>query len=213
MRRILCAATLAFAASLAPLQAATTFYDDRAAFDAAAGATRAVELPALGNIGTDPRDAGDLTFDSLSGAIFLGTFDATSIPGNDVAISDVESFDVLIDDGTRAFGFYLFQPTDGSGGTVDVCNAPCVPSEFSIEAFDAGGSLGLVNVVPPYPGTAFYGFVSDSVITRVRVIETVGTNDNEFFGGFRVDAVVPLPAGLPLLLGGLGALALIRRRA
>jgi len=61
---------------------------------------------------------------------------------------------------------------------------------------------------------------------RIEIVEATGGGEDEYFGGFmsgattaplqasllrEPTATLPLPAGLPLLLAGLGALALTRR--
>ncbi len=60
----------------------------------------------------------------------------------------------------------------------------------------------------------FHGFVSDTAFTSVSILNPAGSDyilfDNVRFGGNV--APVPLPAGLPLMMAGVGALALLKRR-
>lgn len=210
MRSSVVAAVAAFLLA-GQASAASFFINDETGFGAAAGALTEIALPDSGLVGTGPVDVDPLTFDSLSGDLYFGgVFGSTLIPGNDTAISGVENLQIDINVSTTAFRFFLVEPTTDSG-LIDACNFVCVQSTFMIEAFRGGLSLGSAIFDPLDDFANFVGVFDAGGIDRVRIIETVGTADNEFFGAFAI-AAVPVPAGLPLLIGGLGLLAGIGRR-
>lgn len=193
---------------------AVTVHTSAATFDADAGATMDVPLPDVGSVGTGPFAVGPLTFDSLSGTLFLGgIYGSTLIPGHDTAISGIESLRISMDTVTTAFGFFLHEPTTDTG-LVDACNFTCVESTFEISAFLGGALVGSTIQSPDNDIAAFYGLVDLGGFDSVEIREISGTADNEFFGGFVVGipAPVPLPASLPLIVGAMGMFGVMARR-
>lgn len=204
---------------------AVTVYTDETAFVTATGAND-VALPNLGSVGSSTT-VGDLTL-SLNGGgasnLFVGTSGwestfgpqfSTLIDGNDIGISGPENF--AIDFGLRAtaFGMFVHEPTDpgpAAPTSPNVCNTgSCVDSEFTISLFRNGSAIGSFILNPVDDSADFIGFADSMGFDRIEITETVGTDDNEFFGGFKL-AVVPLPASLPLLLAGLFGLGALARR-
>ncbi|MEM7321162.1 MAG: VPLPA-CTERM sorting domain-containing protein [Pseudomonadota bacterium] len=207
------------AAMVLPVSAsALAILNSAADFDSVVASSTQVTLPDLGKVGTGPVGVGPLTFDSLSGDLFLGGgFDSTLIPsgGSDTAISGLENLAIDIAGGATGIGFYIHEPTNSSAGRVDVCNTACVKSEFTISAFLSGALVGSTVFNPVSDTADFIGLFDVGGIDRIEIIETTGTNDNEFFGGFVVGrgiTAVPVPASLPLLLAGLGGLAGLARK-
>lgn len=85
----------------------------------------------------------------------------------------------------------------GAFGITDLSGAPCLPLGFDPDEFDA---------VPDCEGT-FFDAVHPTALVHAAVagfVEDALTTPGP--------AVIPLPAGLPLLAAGLGALGLARRR-
>lgn len=208
MRSLFMAATACLAATSV---SAATFHTDVLSWEAAMVSTTSVALPVTG--ATSSFTAGDLTFtkDGSATNLIVGTPDewSTVIPGNDLAISSPE--DVRIDFGTAVtgFAFLLHEPTT-SAGLTDACNATCVESSFTFKLFAGASEIGSFDFDPANDVANFVGFSSAIAFDRVVIDDVTNTSDNEFFGGFRT-GIVPLPAGLPLLLAGLGCLGVTRK--
>lgn len=97
---------------------------------------------------------------------------------------------------------------------------------FSLKLFSGANQIGATSFAPENDTAVFFGLWADQTFDRVEIVETTGSSENEFFGGFMSGVTtlprplsrsvlsasattpVPLPAGLPLLMLGLGALAL-----
>ncbi|MDJ0994811.1 MAG: VPLPA-CTERM sorting domain-containing protein [Dinoroseobacter sp.] len=69
------------------------------------------------------------------------------------------------------------------------------------------------------PNNAFFGFISNTPVTSLRLVSGFRNNGRGGADGYRLDnmtygnvAVMPLPAGAWLILTGMGGLALARRR-
>lgn len=209
-------ATTFAACSVAGAVSAATFYTDVVTWEAAMSSTSPITLPTTSS--TSSFVAGDLTF-SISGSatnlIVGGSVDwSTKIAGDDLAISSPE--DVQIDFGTAVtgFSFLVHEPTTNGGYVSDSCNTVCVETTFNFKLFDGASEIGSFNFDPLNDVANFVGFSSLLAFNRIVIDDVTNTSDNEFFGEFRTGSIaaVPLPAGLPLLLVGLGALAAIRRR-
>jgi len=210
IRKILAASFVSLATASAAFSA--TFYvNDAAGFGGVAGTLKEVPLPDVGKVGTGPVTVGPLTFDSQSGDLFFGGgFGSTLIPGNDTAISGTEDLQIDINVNSTAFRFFLVEPTTNTG-QIDACNFTCVQSTFMIEAFRGGASVGSESFDPIDDFANFVGIFDAAGIDRVLITETTGNADNEFFGSFAI-ATIPVPASLPLILGGFAVLGMVGRR-
>jgi len=206
-------AALAVAAALfaGPGAAAVTSYDTLAAFEAAlpGGASTVIE-----------------TFDTDGNAVVLSFAGVTATSngafqrvqsGQYRAATDGDvprsvTWDLAPD--TVAFAFDVFGVSearfDGVTVTVDDGDGP-----QSFVLFDVlGGVVG-------QPASGFAGFVGEGPIASISFTgqggstgtqDTFGLDDARFVTTPAGPAVIPLPASLPLVLGGLGTMAALRAR-
>ncbi len=191
MKTVASAALLTMAASAASA-AAFTVYTDRTAFEAA-----------------------------LSGPITTHDFNAgapasgVTITGDDVDFSGGVLND-RIDQGSNPDTLFSFDgPILGFGGDWDLAGPGGQGTGISITTMN-GGSFVVTEEVPRTLENDFWGFISDMEFSSLSFFEgsqasgvETYTLDNLTTGGV---SPVPLPAGLPLLLVGLGGLAALRRK-
>jgi hypothetical protein len=95
-----------------------------------------------------------------------------------------------------------------NGQTLPIYGTTLPPGSVQVDGWstpiNSGGTTGIVNVIPPTM------LPSGSYV--LEVLGTVSGSAGGSYSGVLNLAPVPLPAGLPLLLSGLGALGLYSRR-
>lgn len=220
LARLLTGALLA--TSLTAAQAASlTLFDNRDDFLTATGASAASgPLPNLGATGS-ATTLGSITFNEVPGhGLFIGvagvgiTEWTPLISPNAVAISDTEDLDLATAAPVHALGFEFVEPSVGGSGPGTCFVATCIDSSFNVTLVNGTTVVGEFQFAAPDDVLAFVGVWSTLAFDRVRIRESVGGNDDEFFGQVFTGtaAPVPVPAALPLLAGALTLLGARRRR-
>ncbi len=233
---VVAAATLATAMAAPAFSATFTLFTDSAAFNAAAGAltTESFDGPASDFGGNSDGNV----INPTTTVDVLGNADNTPIglSGDGFFTGEVDSSNKVSSDGAEIrfntgsiFGFGLSDIEDNDGSsTFDVTE---IAVRFGGENWLFSDILGLTdsaNTTDPIlsiglASVPFIGILSDTAFDGFTLIHgntvanlTGGSNEGLQFGALNLatdtPAPVPLPAGLPLLLAGLGAFGLIRRR-
>ncbi len=209
--RILCTIIVGLMLANQPANASITTYFDKGQFLSVTGATSATgPLPSLPPT-ISPVIVGDVTFTTLSGAMFFGFsgVDWTPLlPGNDLAISGEEKLAIQLANPVTAFGFDFVEPTAANPNIF----APFVDSTFDVTLRISGAAttVGSFSFNAPNDVAAFIGVTADTAFDDITILETVGGIENEFFGQVftnnPANQKVPEPAALGILAIGLAFL-------
>jgi hypothetical protein len=207
---------VALVAIATPSEAVLITYSSKGAFLTDTGATSATgALPNAGGVGLGPYTIGSVTYTSLSGGLnFGGQVWSTLIPGEELAISGVESFEMDLALPVFSMGFDFHEPSPSSVLT-DGCNAPCFDSTFQVTLLSGGvaipGATFFFNA--PDATLAFVGVWTDFAFDGARIVDATNTIDNEFFGEvYTGNDPVPEPGTLLLLATGMAGLGWRSRR-
>lgn len=193
----LCSAALFIVAASISL-GAPTIYTDRAAFEAATGATSATgPLPNLGLVSSagaqTPTTLGTLTFDIGPGGdnLSIGGLGVPGLPGddwypdypgNEMALG-FENLSVVADAPVYSIGFIIYEPN----ATMPSWGGTPVDSTFEVTLSLAGSPISTFTFNVEDDIEAFVGvwapFAFDSV-TIVDITVSVFADDDEFFGEF-----------------------------
>ncbi|MDY6939150.1 MAG: hypothetical protein SWY16_15955 [Cyanobacteriota bacterium] len=159
-----------------------TLYDDRASFlnDTSAAET-ALEVKGSG---VEIFTLDNLTFTIARPSpetLNLGGFDwTTRLPGIDLGINGVESFNIDLGDPVNSFGFDFVEPEFDP-----FVNSPVfIDSTFEITFLNSGSLINSFQFTRPNDIATFVGFSSEFIFDRVEIEEIVGAAENEFFGSF-----------------------------
>ena len=229
MKAILTAGAVALGAATVADAASVTAFTDRTAFEMAAGALSIETFEGVTDLSAAsyadrPFTVGDLTLrtSNVPSGGSIDTFNAIvddetaqtfsiDVDGTDVArvmtFNTDSVFTITFASAVTAFGFDT-RGLNNFDGQAGVSRTSIVVADQTFAPVDVGvrGSQGPVR---------FLGYVSDEAFQSVSFIRTGRSNrfgiDNVAYT--TTDAApVPVPASLPLLAVGMGALAWMRRR-
>ena len=211
-------ATLAVTNTLA---ANVQSYSDKATFlnsSAAIDATGPLPATAIGTtFGT--LAVGSVTF--YAPRWVIGEYTLT-LPGNEIGISigtgntlggNNDGIDTTFVAPVYSAGFDFMEPIASGGADGFGCNVvPCLDSNFQITLRNGAATIASFSFNAPNDVSTFVGVWSDTAFTRMEIRETVGTDDNEYYGRFYTGAIpMPVPEPSMFVLLGLGVIGLASR--
>ncbi|MQY41163.1 VPLPA-CTERM sorting domain-containing protein [Epibacterium sp. SM1969] len=215
MKRILSVAVLvAMSTPTLTSAAVVSTFTDRASFEAFAGGVLTEDFNGVvgqPSFAGTPLTVGDLTLQTL-GSPLSGERNAIDQPPFQFAEISVDGSalaNVLLDSADDAFSISFAAPVFSFGADFGALNDNVLRTSVSFLDQTLFPDATTGNVI------RFFGFTSDTLFDTVS-FNFAGLNDgfsvdNVTFGGVS-PSPVPLPAGLPLLLSGLGGLGLVLRR-
>lgn len=203
--------------------AEVVMYLDSLSFFVASGATDATgALPDLGA----PTNLDSITLGSVTiQAPRFGISDwDPNLPGAEIAISAGagsagggfwnEGIDVFFAAPVFSAGFDFLEPDYDDTNVGLGCNTDCVDSTFEITLLSGATELATFTFLPTDGVASFFGVWSDTAFDGLRIRETIGTNDNEYYGRFYTGsaALVPVPGAVWLFGSALVGMLGFRRR-
>jgi hypothetical protein len=217
LRAGLCATVLCAATGWAGAASVSTF-TSLASFQTSTGATAASGALPTGGATFSSATVGSVTLSAPNAQFVNWSTLLSAVQTGGVLVVSQGAGDVggVINDGINAqfaapvfsAGFAFHEP-GSSTAIIDGCNTTCVNSQWSLRLMSGATLVAAVPWTFPKDQASFVGVWSDTAFNRLEVRETLGTDDNEFYGQFYTGlaAAVPEPGSAALL--GLGAAALL----
>ncbi len=229
------AAAAVLALSTAAQAATFTTFTDRAAFEAAISGVPQIATPVVEDFNGAEVDFGENSTGGVVGSRTTVDIVGHSGDTSDQGLTGTGFFEGEVDGGGSDEADIVFNtgPILGFGldGLQDNNDTPEFDSEeigilFGGELFLVSDLLGLTDsssgaeLDDAEAGPVFIGIVSDTVFSGFTLLHgdkiapggVDGANENFWIDELVLAPAVPLPAGLPLLLAGLGAFGFMRRR-
>ena len=197
-----CAVTFCFASHVI---GGTTVYTDKSTFLAA---TDAIDvsgpLPAAGGPIDSPLTIGHITV--FAQRFWLLDY-SSRLVGTEIGISfgaggSNDNLDVTLAASAYSFGFDFVEPEFDP-----YVNAPFIDSEFTVTLKSAGSAVGNFTFNAPNDIAAFVGVWNTEPFDFVEIRETIGGNENEFYGQFFASFVGDINFDGVVGVGDLGILA------
>ncbi|NRA31527.1 MAG: VPLPA-CTERM sorting domain-containing protein [Parvularculaceae bacterium] len=210
MKNIL-ASTIAGALLVGTSFAATTTYTDRATYEAAADAQTVEDFETLSGTTTFTGPwvgpSGLIVSTETNNMFSVGPGQSTN-PTQGIGSNNPPTDSMTLDLGGDffSFGLDIFQNNGGGGQTG-------TDQDYIITVFDDGAQVGQWTATVASNGGSFFGAINMLAFDMINIsnrslFEVV---DNVSWGNGSV-APVPVPGALPLMLAGLGALGVAKRK-
>ncbi len=217
------AAALCAAATGGAGAATVSTFSTLASFQASTGATAATGPLPVNSSNFSSATVGSVTFSApvalftnwstLLSAVQTGGVLAVSNGAGDVGGVINEGINAQFAAPVFSAGFRFHEP-GSSTALIDGCNTTCVNSQWSLRLMSGATLVAAVPWTFPKDQATFVGVWSDTAFNRLEVRETVGTDDNEFYGQFYTGlaAAVPEPGSAALTALGVAGLLLRAQR-
>jgi hypothetical protein len=164
-------------------EAQITKYTNLSTFQTASGATAEEPMPATGDLTSQV--VGDMTFTDHPPSTLNFKNWTSFLPGFELALNDVESFNIDFASPLNALGFDWLDVSDDqdTSFTIDFLSGGSGGTNVGSSTFTSGG----------VENTAlFQGFTNTSLFDRVQIREVGNDVQNEFFGQFYTGSSVVL---------------------
>lgn len=180
----------------------TTYIHDSTGFFLATGATQATNAysgPDNVSSYSAPGAFGNIVFTTLTGGLYFGSEWTGTLPGNEIAISGLESMKLDLPVYAYALGFYFY---DNVGDQ----------STFTLTLFDNTTNIGYFTFNTPDNVASFVGVSSNVAFNKVQIVETTGDSTNDYYGLFYLSpTAIPEPSTMALFMISLVTILFLKK--